>query len=195
MVYNFKVKKYIELQKRKVPYTLKVSSRARSLRLAIYQGGAFVVTLPRLMGLDRIEKFIRQKSQWVLDAIDRLSKFPKPLAKKNTKADFKKHKETAREFVLEKLVLFNKTYNFKWNRVAIRNQKSRWGSCSKKGNLNFNYKIALLPPRLAEYIIVHELCHLGEFNHSQSFWNLVAKAIPDYKNLRKELKQMSLKFY
>jgi predicted metal-dependent hydrolase len=193
--YYVRVKKYIELQKRKVPYILKTSSRSRSVRLAIYSGGEFVVTAPTYAGVVTVENFITRKSGWVLDTIDRLSKFPKPPKKKNTKADFKKHKETAREFVLKKLALFNKVYNFTWNRIAIRNQKSRWGSCSSKRNLNFNYKIALLPSRLAEYIVVHELCHLGELNHSVSFWNLVSKTIPEYKEIRVELKKMSLRYY
>ncbi|MFA5730367.1 MAG: M48 family metallopeptidase [Candidatus Paceibacterota bacterium] len=63
----------------------------------------------------------------------------------------------------------------------------------RKGNLNFNYKIALLPERLADYIIVHELCHLKEVNHSQKFWNLVAKMMPDYLEIRNELKKSGIK--
>ena len=69
--------------------------------------------------------------------------------------------------------------------------KTRWGSCSKKGTLNFNYKIALLSPELRDYIIVHELCHLGEFNHSSKFWLLVEKTVPNYKTLRKQIKQIA----
>lgn len=98
-----------------------------------------------------------------------------------------KYKEVAREIVLRRLEYFNQHYNFKIGRVAIRNQKSRWGSCSSKGNLNFNYKIALLPSELQDYIIVHELCHLGQFNHSQKFWDLVRQMIPDYKKLIADL--------
>ncbi len=98
------------------------------------------------------------------------------------------HKENARKIVHERLVYWNNIYNFKYGKVTIRNQKSRWGSCSKKGNLNFSYKVALLPSHLADYLIVHELCHIGEFNHSTRFWALVGRTIPDYKRLRKELK-------
>ena len=83
---------------------------------------------------------------------------------------------------------FNKFYSYKWNRIFIKNQKTRWGSCSKRGNLNFNYRIALLPPEAADYIIVHELCHLKEFNHSRNFWKLVEQQIPNYKILHKALK-------
>ncbi len=104
------------------------------------------------------------------------------------KVAYLKYKETARKLVEEKIEKWNVVYNFKYNRIAIRNQRTRWGSCSKKGNLNFNYKIALLPEKLAEYIIIHELCHLGEFNHSKRFWALVARVVPDYKECRKALK-------
>jgi len=77
-----------------------------------------------------------------------------------------------------------------FKRVAIRNQKSRWGSCSSQKNLNFNYRLCLLPSDIAEYIIVHELCHLQEMNHSVKFWRLVEKTIPDYKFRQKRLKKI-----
>ncbi|NVN96820.1 M48 family metallopeptidase [Candidatus Nomurabacteria bacterium] len=103
-----------------------------------------------------------------------------------------KYKKDAATLVKERLEHFNTFYNFKYGRVAIRNQKTRWGSCSKKGNLNFNYKIVLLTSKQANYIIVHELCHLKEFNHSQRFWDLVAKVVPDYKEVRSSLRTNGL---
>jgi predicted metal-dependent hydrolase len=74
------------------------------------------------------------------------------------------------------------------NRVAIRNQSTRWGSCSSKGNLNFNWKLVLAPPEALDYVVAHELCHLLEFSHSPNFWKLVEKAFPDYKFWKKWLK-------
>ena len=100
------------------------------------------------------------------------------------------HKEAARALVLARLAHFNQHYNFTWNRVAIRNQRRCWGSCSSQKNLNFNYKLILLPPNLCDYIIVHELCHLQEMNHGPHFWALVAEQIPDYKERIRELKQI-----
>jgi len=94
--------------------------------------------------------------------------------------------------VLARIDYFNQIYKLPIRRISVRNQKTRWGSCSQKGNLNFNYKIALISPRLADYIIVHELCHLKEFNHSPRFWALVTEAIPDYLEVRKQLKKISL---
>lgn len=97
------------------------------------------------------------------------------------------NKEVARVVVLERLAHFNQFYNFHWNRVAIRNQRRCWGSCSAKGNLNFNYKVLFLPEHLRDYIIVHELCHLKHLNHGKEFWDLVAQQMPEYRTCVHEL--------
>ncbi|MBX4195675.1 M48 family metallopeptidase [Candidatus Parcubacteria bacterium] len=114
--------------------------------------------------------------------------------KRKPSARYLKHKEMARGLVQARLEHFNTFYNFDYKRIAIKNHKSRWGSCSKKGNLNFNYRIALLPPHLADYIIVHELCHLEEFNHSERFWALVEKTLPDWRKSRAELMRIDVRF-
>ena len=100
------------------------------------------------------------------------------------------HKEAARSLVLARLAHFSQYYEVTWNRVAIRNQKRCWGSCSAKKNLNFNYKILFLPAHLADYIIVHELCHLVEMNHGQKFWDLVAEQMPEYVAHVRELRAL-----
>lgn len=111
--------------------------------------------------------------------------------RRRSKSNYLKHKEQARALAHHKVAHFNTIYNFPINRIAIRNQKTRWGSCSRNGNLNFNYKIALIPEPLADYIVVHEICHLGEFNHSKNFWDLVARTIPDWKKKREELRRIA----
>jgi predicted metal-dependent hydrolase len=98
------------------------------------------------------------------------------------------HKELARELAHARIEHFNTHYNFSFNRVAIKNQRRCWGSCSSLKNLNFNYKIYFLPEHLSDYIIVHELCHLAELNHGQNFWNLVEEQIPEYRRCVAELK-------
>lgn len=98
------------------------------------------------------------------------------------------NKAAARELVLARLVHFNQHYNFTWNRVAIRNQRRCWGSCTSLKNLNFNYKLLLLPSHLRDYIIVHELCHLKELHHGQAFWDLVAEQMPQYQQCVAELR-------
>ncbi len=100
------------------------------------------------------------------------------------------YKEAARALVHRRLIELNAHYGFVYHRVAIKNMTSRWGSCSQKKNLNFNYRILFLPAHLQDYIIVHELCHLKVFNHSQVFWDLVAETAPDYKACRRELRKV-----
>lgn len=101
--------------------------------------------------------------------------------------EYKMHKEAARHLVTRRLAELNQVYGFKYGRISIRNQRTRWGSCSRQGNLNFHYKIALLPPHLADYVLVHELCHVRELNHSRRFWELVARTVPNFKEMRREL--------
>jgi predicted metal-dependent hydrolase len=104
------------------------------------------------------------------------------------------NKEAARTLVHERIRHFLEYYGARHGitvgRIAIRNQKNRWGSCSKKGNLNFNYKLAFLPPEVRDYVIVHEICHVKEFNHGKDFWSLVGEMVPDYKEMRKRLRSV-----
>lgn len=106
--------------------------------------------------------------------------------------DYLAHKEQVRILVHARIAYFNQHYQFIFNRVAIRNQATRWGSCSSAGNLNFNYRLVYLSPELVDYVVVHELCHLYEFNHSPAFWALVAQTIPDWRIHRSELRQVRL---
>lgn len=107
---------------------------------------------------------------------------------KGARSEYLKYKEIARTLVHERLEYFNQFYHFSYNKVFIKNTKTKWGSCSSKRNLNFSYKIALLKPELRDYLIVHELCHLGEMNHGKAFWDLVAQQIPDYKKCHSMLR-------
>lgn len=107
-----------------------------------------------------------------------------------------KHKEvyetwlriSAKEHIPERVFYLANAYGFRVNKVAIRNQKTRWGSCTSKGNLSFNMQLMSFPTDIIDYVIIHELCHLKYMNHSKDFWELVASFIPDYKVKRKILK-------
>jgi predicted metal-dependent hydrolase len=180
------MKKSIQLLSRTLDYTLTVSSRAKHMRVTIRNGGDMRVTVPRFVPHFLVENFMKKKAHWIVEMFEKLVDVP-VLEKKDTRADYQMYKEQARTLAHERVVHYAKQYQFLWKNISIRNQKTRWGSCSSKGNLNFSYKLALLPPHLADYIVVHELCHLKEFNHSEKFWNLVAETIPNHKELRKEL--------
>lgn len=135
------------------------------------------------------ERFIKEKTLWLFKKIYFFQQPKRRATARVSRTNYLKYKNQAYHLAIDRINYFNDIYGFKFNKISIKNQKTRWGSCSKKGNLNFNYRITLLPPSLSDYIIVHEICHLEEFNHSKKFWNLVEKTIPDYKKLRSELKQ------
>lgn len=99
------------------------------------------------------------------------------------------YRKKAEEVVHDRLQFFNEHYGFQYNRVTLRDQKTRWGSCSKLKNLNFNWRLIMAPIEVIDYVIVHELCHLKEMNHSLRYWNLVEETIPDYKKVRKWLRE------
>ncbi len=170
-----------------VPYVLRRSARSRNIRITIRGRDEVVVTAPRTTSEVTIDRFVQSKSDWIFHKLEQLQTLPDHMFLKSSKKDFELHKKVALELASARLAFFNETYRFSYKKISIRNQKSRWGSCSKTGTISFNYKIALLPPHLADYIIVHELCHLGEMNHSSKFWSLVAKTMPDYVRLRREL--------
>lgn len=116
----------------------------------------------------------------------------RPRRRARNTVHYETHKEDARTLVHARLSYWNHFYGHSYKRVAIRNQKSRWGSCSTNQNLNFNYKILFLPIELVDYIIVHELCHLKHFNHGEEFWATVGEAIPDYIVRKNNLRKVSL---
>ncbi len=183
------MQKEIKIGEQKIRYTLRKSRRAKRARLTINCEGNLTVTLPRFFffGESAAENFIRAKAVWILQKINYFKKYPKYFFR-GSRRDFQKYKSQAKQLAKEKVAFFNRFYDFRYQKITIRNQKTRWGSCSRRGNLSFNYKIALLPEEMADYIIVHELCHLGEFNHSAAFWRLVAQTVPNYKTIIKKIR-------
>jgi len=184
--------KKIKIDNKELNYNLKRSKRAKRVRIVVNCDASVTVVLPSMIGENFAEKFLREKSDWILKKIEYFKKNKNFSIKKFGKKDYLKNKEKARLMVREKVDYFNEFYDFKFNKIAIRNQKTRWGSCSKKGNLNFNYKLIYLSKKLVNYIIIHELCHLKELNHSEKFWKLVSELVPHYKEIRKELRKVIL---
>jgi len=193
---------------KKIRYHSKVSKKAKYMRLEIRSNGSVNVVLPQGMDHDLVERFLMRKSQWIINKLNHFKSVSGKIFLNGNKREYSKYKERARLLAESRIEYYSRFYNFKIhpvkfreaeisqkvklfnrvNRITIKNTKSRWGSCSKKGNLNFNYKIALLSQELADYVIVHELCHLGEFNHSKRFWKLVSLTIPNYRELKRKFK-------
>ncbi|MEK7555987.1 MAG: SprT family zinc-dependent metalloprotease [Patescibacteria group bacterium] len=184
--------KHILLENEYIPYTLKRSPWARRVRLSVHRDGSVVVTLPSGVLEVFAEQFVQAKSDWIWKKIQYFRQHENTGALPRGKEDYLKYKGEAILLVESRIEYFNKEYGFAYNKISVKDQKTRWGSCSKKGNLNFSYRIFFLPPEVRDLVIVHELCHLKEFNHSEKFWNLVAITIPNYVAVRRELKKKGL---
>lgn len=183
------MKRQISLHNRVVNYSIRRSKRAKRMRLAVYCDGNFIVTVPQTFPTNSIDKYVIAKSQWVVSKLDFFEGLNKKQKLTLGSDGYELYKDKALEMVTERLAALNqKHYRYKFNKITIKSQKTRWGSCSKKCNLNFNYKILFLPSKIRDYIMIHELCHLKEFNHSSKFWRLVAKSIPEHNKIVDELK-------
>lgn len=179
----------INLGEQNISYSLKTSYKARTLRLEVGSSGLIVVK-PFFISNLFTEKFIKKQSFWILKNLSKHQDavvFPKI-----KKEELTVLKKKVAKIIISRLEFFNQHYNLKYKRICIRDQKTRWGSCSKAGTLNFNYRLALLPEKLLDYVVVHELCHLKEMNHSVRFWNLVAETLPDFKSQRQALEKFRL---
>lgn len=170
-----------------VPIQIRTHPRSKRLRMTVTQARDIVITVPPWTATRMIDAFVQEHLNWIKKTRDRFgtSSF---LPKAGDPLEFQRMKAYASTFVHARITVLNAFYEFPIHRITIRNQRSRWGSCSSTGNLSFSYRIALLPPHLADYIIVHELCHLREHNHSPRFWDLVARTIPEYRAYRKQLR-------
>ena len=167
--------------------------------LRVSGDGVVTLTVPWWVPYAQALEFVMSKREWLMQALDRSMHFARPGISGGSgcvecdrsvlqREHYERFKESARMLVRDRLEDLNRQYGFTWGRVAIRMNSSRWGSCSSKGNLNFDYRIVFLPPHLRDYLVVHELCHLEEMNHSERFWALVARAVPEWMACRKELR-------
>ena len=173
-----------------------IRSGRKTMALEINKNLEILVRAPWLMPEYQVLSFLRDRSDWLEDKLlvqkkrrieqERLRTVtPAPL----TKADIQNLAEQARQVLPERTSFFARLLGVTYGRITIRNQKTRWGSCSAKGNLNYNCLLMLTPPEIQDYVVVHELCHRLEMNHSPRFWNHVANILPDYKERRAWLKK------
>jgi len=165
--------------------------RAKQFRLSIEAGGNVFLTLPFFVSFKRGQEFLESKAEWIMEKTKKSLLSPKSFLREGSRDEYELYKEKARELILDRIRFFQTVYPFPYERISIRHTETRWGSCSEKKNLNYSYRLFFLPERLRDYVIVHELCHLKEMNHSKRFWALVAQAMPRFRELRKELKSFS----
>ena len=174
-------------------YTL-IRSKRRTVSIEINKDGSVLVRAPRLLPKLAIEKLLFEKQEWIEKKRAEMLKrnaLKGKACEENVKLsgkDIERLKRKAAELIYPLVEEYSELIGVTYNRVTIRAQKTRWGSCSSKGNLNFNCLLALCPEPVIRYVVVHELSHRKYMNHSKQFWNEVAMSMPDYKEYRKWLK-------
>lgn len=185
-------RKKIKINGKEFEYALRRRKGSHSVRLAIYPDGAFVVTAPKWYPVYVVKRFLEEKADWIWEKLRHFDFQELTDKKQSVAATYQAQKEFARAVINSRLEFFNRFYNFEYRRVSIKNQKTCWGSCSRKKNLNFSYRVAGLPEKLRDYVVVHELCHLQEMNHGVKFWELVGQTMPDHRKLRRGLRSYNL---
>lgn len=167
-----------------------IRSSRKTLALEITRDGQLKVRAPYKVSRKEIQNFVKSKESWVFKHLKRIEETkaeqPEPLSSE----EIEKLVQKALQVLPEKVEHYARIIGVTYGRITIRNQKTRWGSCSSKGNLNFNCQLMRLPEELQDYVVVHELCHRKEMNHSSDFWKEVEYIMPDYQERRARLKQV-----
>ena len=168
-----------------IPYTLVRSSR-KTISILVKPNGEVEVRCPKRCSKREVETFLVSKEDWIRKHLETIAQRPKlPTL---SEAERKALAKQAAQILPSKVRRFAAEIGVSYDRITIRSQHTRWGSCSAKGNLNFNCLLMLCPEAVQDYVVIHELCHRKELNHSAAFWAEVEKHCPDYKLHRKWLK-------
>ena len=168
----------------KLTYQL-IRSERKTVSLQITQEGELVVRAPKRMAKAEIDRFVESKRGW----IEKHLRMTGPDVPKMTEAEFDTLVRHALEVIPEVVARFAPMVGVTYGRITIRNQRTRWGSCSVQGNLNFNCLLMRAPDDVLEYVVVHELCHRKEMNHGPKFWAEVERVLPNYRESRKWLNE------
>ena len=163
-------------------YTI-IRSDRKSIAIHITRNGNVEVRAPYFVSEKRIREFAESKADWVAKKLQSIPQLP-PFTQKQ----LQEFAAQAKNILPQRAGYYAKILGVQFHRITVRSQRSRWGSCSQKGNLNFNCLLALAPPEILDYVVVHELCHLREMNHSPRFWALVESVLPDCRTCRQWLK-------
>lgn len=168
-----------------VPYEV-IRSNRRTLSLEITRDGNVIVRCPHRTSRQAIARFLSEKEPWLHARLKQLENLPKysPL----TEEELAALKENAKQRFPKKVEAIAQYLQISYGRVTVRTQKSRWGSCSREGNISLNCLLLLAPEAVLTYVIVHELCHRKYMDHSSAFWAAVEEVFPDYRVHRKWLK-------
>ncbi len=164
-----------------------IRSARRSLSVRLKEDGTLEVRAPLLCTRREIERFLRSHAGWIEARQKKLRE--RPRAEKLSPEELEALKKRGREIFPARVARFAPLVGVRVGRVAVRSQRTKWGSCSAKGNLNFNCLLLLAPPETLDYVVVHELCHLKEMNHSPRFWAEVKRILPDCEKQRRWLRQ------
>lgn len=171
-----------------------IRSKRKTLAIEIRPDMRVVVRAPEKIPQNEIMKFVEEKQNWIKKHLVQMY-FKAEENKKQkkepalTNADIEKLCQKALSVIPDKVKYYAEIMGVTYGRITIRNQKTRWGSCSSKGNLNFNCLLMLMPDKVLDYVVVHELCHLKQMNHSKKFWKEVERYMPDYQNYKKWLNE------
>ena len=167
-------------------YTI-LRSRRKTIAIQITPAGQILVRCPLRMSQREIRQFVNSKQEWIHGHLTRIAQTP--VLPPFSEEELKEMVQWAKDMLPERVCFWAAKAGVTYERITIRRQHSRWGSCSSQGNLNFNCLLALVPENVLDYIIVHELCHRRHMNHSPAFWAEVARLLPDYAAARTWLKQ------
>ncbi len=167
------------------------SVKARRLRISIAPFKAVRITYPAKVSQKTAQEFFESNIEWVKKTVLRMKDIEQRAVKpvELPKIDVKQ----SAEYLYIKLKEIAEKHNFSFNRVFIRNQRTRWGSCSSKNNINLNINIVRLPAELQEYILLHELVHTRVKNHSCRFWDELEKYVANARQVAKKLRRHSLR--
>ena len=165
-------------------YTL-IRSRRKTLSIEITPRGEILVRAPARTSRRDIQYFLESRRDWIAAHLAKLEPAPEQLSA----ADLQLLAARAKETIPPRVAAFGAQLGVTFGRITIRCQKTRWGSCSVQGNLNFNCLLMLAPEAVLDYVIVHELCHRKQMNHSAQFWAEVERILPNYQEPRRWLKQ------
>lgn len=176
-----------------LPYSV-IYSRRKTCSISISAEGEITLRVPLRTSKADIQHLLLEKQHWIithyLDVVKRTQNRPKSdLTDTQRAALEKRYIEAAKDYFPKRAACFLPFTGGNFNRITIRDQKTRWGSCSAKGTLSFNWRLMLAPPAVLDYVVVHELCHLTHMDHSKAFWALVESVCPDYRAHRKWLKE------